>query len=259
MYDRVKVAAKKPKAEEFKTAQTQKSKFNNYSSSLDQILFLQRTIGNQAVERMIRNVHSPSSVVREQIQAKLKIGQPNDIYEQEADRVAEQVMRMPEPEITHGNSGGISVGGVTLHGRTTANFSFSFAWRDDRCKPAEGCTGCPSAQCIRCTGTIVITYRSAPRVFLPSVPRGLRPCQRRIVQDAIENILAPHEQEHVAAFRTYEGEEHIPYDLSGCRASMSPAIRHMVNSRESARRAAAQAASDALDPFNPTIDITCED
>ncbi len=31
------------------------------------------------------------------IQPKLKIGQPNDKYEQEADRVAEQVMRMPEP------------------------------------------------------------------------------------------------------------------------------------------------------------------
>ena len=30
------------------------------------------------------------------IQAKLTIGQPNDKYEQEADRVAEQVMRMPE-------------------------------------------------------------------------------------------------------------------------------------------------------------------
>ena len=31
------------------------------------------------------------------IQPKLTIGQPNDKYEQEADRVAEQVMRMPEP------------------------------------------------------------------------------------------------------------------------------------------------------------------
>jgi len=92
MYDRVKIVAKKPKAEEFKTAQTQKNKFNNHSLSLDQILFLQRTIGNQAVERMVRNVHSPLSVVREQIQAKLKIGQPNDIYEQEADRVAEQIV-----------------------------------------------------------------------------------------------------------------------------------------------------------------------
>ena len=34
------------------------------------------------------------------IQAKLTIGQPNDKYEQEADRVAEQVMRMPDPVLT---------------------------------------------------------------------------------------------------------------------------------------------------------------
>jgi hypothetical protein len=33
------------------------------------------------------------------LQAKLRIGQPNDIYEQEADRVAEQVMRMPGPVV----------------------------------------------------------------------------------------------------------------------------------------------------------------
>ncbi len=30
------------------------------------------------------------------IQAKLTIGQPNDVYEQEADRVADQVMSMPD-------------------------------------------------------------------------------------------------------------------------------------------------------------------
>lgn len=33
------------------------------------------------------------------IQAKLKIGQPGDKYEREADRVAEQMMRMPEPVV----------------------------------------------------------------------------------------------------------------------------------------------------------------
>jgi hypothetical protein len=33
------------------------------------------------------------------VQAKLKIGQPGDKYEQEADRVAEQVMRMPDPRL----------------------------------------------------------------------------------------------------------------------------------------------------------------
>lgn len=33
------------------------------------------------------------------LQAKLKIGAPNDKYEQEADRVADQVMRMPDQVI----------------------------------------------------------------------------------------------------------------------------------------------------------------
>jgi len=39
------------------------------------------------------------------IQPKLKIGQPNDKYEQEADRVADRVMRMPEPKQSLVNSG----------------------------------------------------------------------------------------------------------------------------------------------------------
>lgn len=60
------------------------------SSPLAQILNLQRTIGNQAVQRLFK-----SGI----IQAKLRIGQPGDVYEQEADRVAEQVMRMPEPGV----------------------------------------------------------------------------------------------------------------------------------------------------------------
>ena len=33
------------------------------------------------------------------IQAKLTVGAPDDAYEREADRVADAVMRMPQPEI----------------------------------------------------------------------------------------------------------------------------------------------------------------
>jgi len=53
-----------------------------------QILHLQRTMGNQAVQRLLKSGT---------LQAKLTIGQSNDKYEQEADRVADKVMRMPEP------------------------------------------------------------------------------------------------------------------------------------------------------------------
>lgn len=44
---------------------------------------LQHTLGNRSVGRVI--------------QAKLNVSRPGDTYEQEADRVADQVMRMPEP------------------------------------------------------------------------------------------------------------------------------------------------------------------
>ncbi len=54
----------------------------------DRILLLQRTIGNQAVQQLIKSGT---------LQAKLRIGQPGDVYEQDADRVAAEVMRMPEP------------------------------------------------------------------------------------------------------------------------------------------------------------------
>jgi len=58
--------------------------------SVDRILFLQRTVGNQAVQRLLRSGA---------LQAKLRIGQPGDVYEQEADRMADAVMRMPEPGV----------------------------------------------------------------------------------------------------------------------------------------------------------------
>jgi hypothetical protein len=66
------------------------------NSPVERILFLHRTIGNQAVQKLMKSG---------ELQTKLRIGAPGDVYEQEADRVAEQMMRMPEaecktPEIT---------------------------------------------------------------------------------------------------------------------------------------------------------------
>src|SRR5689334_791139 len=51
---------------------------------------LRSTYGNQAILRTLD--HS-----RPTIQRKLSVNKPGDIYEQEADRVADQVMRMPAP------------------------------------------------------------------------------------------------------------------------------------------------------------------
>jgi len=62
---------------------SQKPKGEDQALPSHPLLDMQQTLGNRAVGRML--------------QAKLKVGQPNDQYEQEADRVAEQVTNMPEP------------------------------------------------------------------------------------------------------------------------------------------------------------------
>ncbi len=88
MSEKLKTAAKTP---ETKIANAVSRKPETVSSSsanspVERILSLHRTIGNQAVQRLFKSGA---------IQAKLKVGQPNDIYEQEANRVADAVMRMP--------------------------------------------------------------------------------------------------------------------------------------------------------------------
>ena len=91
MAEKVQLAAKTSKAKENSASTTLKIESpQSMSSPADQVLYLQRNIGNQAVQRLIKS---------RALQTKLKIGQPGDKYEQEADRVADAVMRMPEPGV----------------------------------------------------------------------------------------------------------------------------------------------------------------
>ena len=53
------------------------------NSPVDQISFLQRTVGNRQVERLLKS---------RVIQAKLKVNEPGDSYEREADRISDQVV-----------------------------------------------------------------------------------------------------------------------------------------------------------------------
>jgi hypothetical protein len=63
------------------------------NTPVDQISFLQRTVGNRGVQRLLKSGL---------IQAKLKVNESGDIYEQEADRIAGQVLATP----THAPVGG---------------------------------------------------------------------------------------------------------------------------------------------------------
>jgi hypothetical protein len=72
-------------------------RINNLNrNSPDYILHLQQTIGNRSVQRLMPSKEAAFDFAKIGIlQPKLKVSQPGDEYEQEADKVAEQVIRMP--------------------------------------------------------------------------------------------------------------------------------------------------------------------
>ncbi|RYZ60782.1 MAG: DUF4157 domain-containing protein, partial [Chitinophagaceae bacterium] len=84
-------------------------------------------------------------------------------------------------------------------------------------KPAKGCDDCDDS-CIQATGFVKVPYKVATTVSLPTVPDDLRPCQQQRVSGALKNKLAPHEQKHVAAFKTFEGSPLLPIKYKGCES-----------------------------------------
>lgn len=152
---------------------------------------------------------------------------------------------------------------LRLEGRTDAVFDGgSFETQNVRVSAGEGCATCGDADpCIRARGILVARFHVNTNVTLPSVNDfpDLTPCQRTRVQHAINTILAPHEQQHVQAFRQYNGATRTPFDVTLCRSEFDSAIQSLFETQESTRRAAAQAASDALDPFHFDVDLNCEE
>ena len=150
---------------------------------------------------------------------------------------------------------------VTLRGQTDASFSSSFSTANVRTTPATACDGCAGGECVTVSGTLISTFSVTTRVTLPSVSDfpDLTTCQRQRVRDGINNVLAPHEQQHVAAFRTYNGTVRTPFSLTLCRSDFDARVQALHDSVDSARQSSAQAASDALDPFEFTVDLDCHD
>jgi hypothetical protein len=162
----------------------------------------------------------------------------------------------PHHEEVHGGTS------VRLQGLTEADYDGgSYRTTGERLRPAESCESCGSPDCVRVTGTLIATYHVTTTVTLPSAGDypDLTACQRRRVQDAIANVLAPHEQEHVRAFRQYNGTTRRRFDLTLCRGDFDARIQEMFEAEEAQRRAQAQAASDALDPFHFDVSLDCED
>lgn len=160
--------------------------------------------------------------------------------------------------------GGGNAGSMRIEGRTVANYSHSHVSQNETVTPATGCGRCGrSSPCVEISGELVSTFATNPVVTLPDPARfrRLTDCQRQRVEDGINNVLAPHEQRHVAIFRTYDGSLTTPFTFKICQSQQlfNQRLRTLHNSIEQPRRRQVQAESNAIDPFFFNVDLNCQD
>jgi hypothetical protein len=141
-------------------------------------------------------------------------------------------------------------GALQLEGKTDATFDPSFKTAGVKVKDSEGCS-CTEGKCVRAKGNLQANYAVDIKVTLPRVSDypDLNASQKKRFQRAVNNILAPHEQKHVTAFRKYRGKTSKPFDFTICEGELDSQVQAMFEAEETTRRQAVQDESDALDPF----------
>ncbi|MBV4360533.1 eCIS core domain-containing protein [Pinibacter aurantiacus] len=148
--------------------------------------------------------------------------------------------------------------GVNVQGQTDANYTDSFSATGTP-KASTKCETCEPPDCITVSGVVVSVFKANPVISLPNVPDGLSDCESRAVGRFINTTLKRHEQQHVAAFNTYNGVIRTPYKFTGCRSELDSYVQAIHDDINTKRMDASNARSNALDPFNATIPCDCDE
>jgi len=148
--------------------------------------------------------------------------------------------------------------GLRLHGKTSGTFDGGTGQVvNQQVTKGKGCNCDKGVQCVHVTGTLVIDYSVNVTITMPPVPSGLTACELAKVQAFLQNVLLPHEQDHKARLETYNGQTRHRVDVTGCgQDDVTSKVQAIHDAEEPARQAAAQARSDAIDPFVRTIDCS---
>ena len=155
-----------------------------------------------------------------------------------------------------------SGGAFSVHGETDATFDGGTGKVvNQKVKKSDKCEDCPEGECVKVTGTLIVTYHVDVTVTMPDVPDGLNDCEEPKVRQFINTTLRAHENEHVRRFKTYNGKKSIPIKITGCGESdIESQVQAKHDADEQKRQSDAQALSDAIDPFTKSIDLSkCEE
>jgi hypothetical protein len=136
--------------------------------------------------------------------------------------------------------------------------------KDETPTPSDGAK--PGEDKVDVTATVVATFKVRTKVSLPSAPSGLSTCQTKRFNDAVRNQLSPHEDQHVAAMKLYDGTFETSVTVKGVTRAGAPAAliaagKPLVDAEGAKRKKNAQDTSDALDkpPFIVNVNMDCED
>jgi hypothetical protein len=229
-------------------------------------LQLQRRYGNRYVQRVVSEIQDESAEA-ETAPAAEQTPVPADQTETSAaqtDQSSNTEISMPQI-VGQGEPAEVSVeggcDGLSLHGTTNATFDGGrFSVANQIVKPGTGCTCPEGVPCLHVTGTLVTTYSASVTINMPPVPSGLTACERAHVQSFLQNVLLPHELDHKRRFLTYNGQTRNPIDITDCgQDAIASRVSAIQSAENSARQAAANALSAAIDPFVRPIDCSdCE-
>lgn len=147
---------------------------------------------------------------------------------------------------------------LSLEGKTSVDFSGS-TWSviGEKTKKTKSCDACGGSECTMTTGTLVSNFIAKTTVFLPTIPPGLSACERAIVKNAINTVLKAHENEHVVAYKTYNGTVKTPFSHADCDGDIYSKLNKIHADLDIPRQDAARAASNALDPFKHIVNCNC--
>lgn len=237
--------------------------YNPVNTLHQQVLFMQRTVGNRAVNQLVaqRRLHPKTGhVMREEAPASEE--QPTEelppltpLQDVQVDAPSDS----PD-ETDHGRV-------VTLRGLTTAHWSQSTNSAQTSNLQFQRSSGCSPTcaegdPCISVSATLTCSYNVPIDVSLPDLSAmDLNECERQQAQNWIDTVLAPHEQQHVQKFSTYNGTTTRTISFTSCnstaQATLAERAQTMLDTERASRQSSAQALSDALDPFNFNFELNC--
>lgn len=224
-----------------------------------QVVFAEGQYQPETFEGKKLLAHELTHVMQQGSGVARKAGSPasmEDAEETETATLSTSGMGSPVPGISvYGNCAGAQV-----EGRTDASYDQStYAVTGATVKRAKHCADCEAEDCVKISGVIHADFVATTNVTLPPVPPGnWSECERTAIQTFIDTTLDQHEQQHVAAFHTFDGKKNIPFNYTGCKDGWETFVDNKYKAANEARAKKANDKSKLLDANGANIfNITC--